>query len=154
MGFSTEQNCPCVWPRPHLPTPQHTYSQWGLCNSGPKCTSAFPLKQETRICRALVFLPISCFATPSPDYFLYLFWFLSDWIPNQLFVRVHLETNCFVICVYHEVKLKKQRWNFVPFVDNRCAISLNILSNLANDHNTSRFHHNKTFQMDEARSSA
>lgn len=90
------QNCPCVWPRtPHLPTPQHTCSQWGLCNTGPKRTPAFPPKQETRICRAVVFLLISCFAAPSPDYFLNFFLVpLRLDIPNQLFVCVHLETNC------------------------------------------------------------
>lgn len=96
-GFCTEKNCPCVWPRrPHLPTPQHTCSQWGLCNTGPKRTPAFPPKQETRICRALVFLLISCFAAPSPDYFLYSFLVpLRLVILNQRFVCRHQETNCF-----------------------------------------------------------
>lgn len=57
-GFSTEQNRPCVWPRrPHLPTPQHTCSQWGLCNSGPKPTPAFPPKTGNRD------WPSSCFST-------------------------------------------------------------------------------------------
>lgn len=57
-GFSTERNRPCVWPRrPHLPTPQHTCSQWGLCNTGPKPTPAFPQKTGNRD------WPGSCFST-------------------------------------------------------------------------------------------
>lgn len=43
----------------------------GSVTQPPKPTPAFPPKQETRICRGLVFLLISCFPAPSTDYFLY-----------------------------------------------------------------------------------
>lgn len=49
----------------------------GSVTQGPNLLLPSPQKQETGIGRALVFLLISCFATPSPDYFLCFFWFLS-----------------------------------------------------------------------------
>lgn len=132
MGFSAEQNRPCVWPRrPHLPTPQHTCSQWGLCNAVRPQTYSCPPpppKQETRICRALVFLLISCFAAPSPDYFLNFFLVpLRLDIPNQLFVRVHLETSCSRAAV--NINEQRQTSSFIKTAaiwNERCICMLMI----------------------------
>lgn len=51
----------------------------GSVTQAPNLLLPSPQKQETGIGQALVFLLISCFAAPSPDYFLYFFWFLSGW---------------------------------------------------------------------------
>lgn len=45
----------------------------GSVTQAPNLLQPSPKKQETGIGRALVFLLISCFAAPSPDYFLYFF---------------------------------------------------------------------------------
>lgn len=63
----------------------------------PKRTLAFPQKQETRICRALVFLLISCYTAPSLDYFLYFFLVPPRLdTPDQRFICSH-ETNGFFL---------------------------------------------------------
>lgn len=81
-GFSTERNRPCVWPRrPHLPTPQHTCSQWGLCNTGPKPTPAFPQKTGNRDWLSSCFSTNFLLCCPFPRLFsLFFFWFLSGWM--------------------------------------------------------------------------
>lgn len=59
----------------------------GSVTQAPNLLLPSPQKQETGIGQALVFLLISCFAAPSPDYFLYFFLVpLRLDIPNQLFV--------------------------------------------------------------------
>lgn len=59
----------------------------GSVTQAPNLLQPSPKKQETGTGRALVFLLISCFAAPSPDYFLYFFRVpLRLALPNQLFV--------------------------------------------------------------------
>lgn len=92
--FRTKQNCPCVWP----PPPYYALAHNGVSvMQAPKRTLAFPQKQETRICRALVFLLISCYTAPSLDYFLYFFLVPPRLdTPDQHFICSH-ETNGFFL---------------------------------------------------------
>lgn len=78
----------------------------GSVTQAPNVLLPSPKKQETRICRALVFILISCFAAPSPDYFLYFFSGSSQ-IGRliNLFVGIHLETNCFLSTGCHKMQL-------------------------------------------------
>lgn len=79
-GFSTEWNRPSVWPRtPHLPTPQHTCSQWGLCNTGPKLTLAFPPKTGNRDWLSSCFSSNFLLCCPFPRLFS-LFFSCSSWV--------------------------------------------------------------------------